>query len=414
MPIAITVIFTFFIFISANSQTQTVKIITIEDAISTALINNIEIQSKQLNIQSLNVLKKSVLELPKANINFQFGQYNSINQDLAIQISQSFPFPTYFSAKSNLIKAELQGVQLQKEATEKEIKAQVQYWFYQMHYLQIVKKQMQSMDSLFKDFVNASALRYKTGEANILEKTTAETKYGQFSLLLKQKETDYSIAYNSLKTLMNTSEEFTITENKELQILVLNNSIDTNLVANNPMLKELYQQAIIAEQNKKLETASTLPDFNVGYFNQSLIGVQNINGTDINFDGSKRFQGFNVGLSIPITFFSNSSKIKSLSFKQQALQKEADNVKLLLQNELLNAFLMYNQQLLQYNYYKSFALPNAQLIINTSKLSFKSGDIGYIEYLQALQTASDIRLNYLETVNQINQTIININYLISK
>ena len=81
-----------------------------------------------------------------------------------------------------------------------------------------------------------------------------------------------------------------------------------------------------------------LPDFNVGYFNQSLIGFQNINGTEVNFDGSKRFQGFNVGISIPITFFSNASRIKSLDYKQQALQKEADNGKLILQNQLQNAF----------------------------------------------------------------------------
>ena len=94
---------------------------------------------------------------------------------------------------------------------------------------------------------------------------------------------------------MNTSEDFTIIVNENWQPLVLSSSFDTTLIANNPSLKVLYQQAVIAEQNKKLETASTLPDFNVGYFNQSLIGVQSINGVDVNFDGSKRFQGFNVG-----------------------------------------------------------------------------------------------------------------------
>lgn len=56
----------------------------------------------------------------------------------------------------------------------------------------------------------------------------------------------------------------------------------------------MYQQAVIAEQNKKLESASVLPDFNVGYFNQSLIGTQTVNGADVYFDGSKRFQEFNV------------------------------------------------------------------------------------------------------------------------
>ena len=407
-------VFALLSFNAANAQSPTTKSISVDDAITTALKNNLELQSQQLNVQSSTILKKSVFELPKTNVNFQFGQYNSINQDKAFQVSQSIPFPTYYSAKSSLYKAELQGSQLQQQATVNEIKAQVQYWFYQLQYLQTTKKQLQDLDSLYNDFVNAAALRYKTGETNLLEKTTAETKRGQLSQLLKQNETDFATAYNSLKTLMNTSEDFTITVNENWQPLVLSSSFDTTLIANNPSLKVLYQQSVIAEQNKKLETASTLPDFNVGYFNQSLIGVQNINGADVNFDGSKRFQGFNVGISIPITFFSNTSKIKSLDYKQQALQKEADNGKLILQNQLQNAFQQYNQNLSQYNYYKSTALPNADIIISTAKVGFKSGDIGYIEYLQALQTATDVQLSYLQSVNQINQSIFNINFLINK
>lgn len=79
-----------------------------------------------------------------------------------------------------------------------------------------------------------------------------------------------------------------------------------------------------------------------------------------------------------------------------------------------NAFNQYNQNLSQYNYYKTTALPNVDIIINTATVSFKSGDIGYIEYLQALQTANDVRLSYLQSVNQLNQSIININFLLNK
>jgi cobalt-zinc-cadmium resistance protein CzcA len=246
-----------------------------------------------------------------------------------------------------------------------------------------------------------------------LEKTTAENKRGQLSLLLKQIETDLATAYASLKTLLNTSEDFTISDSGNFQPISLSNSLDNSLVANNPSLKVLYQQAIIAEQNKKVETASTFPDFNIGYFNQSLIGTQTINGADVYFDGNKRFQGLNVGISIPLTFLSNAQKVKSLSFKQQALQREAENGKLILQTQLQNAFAQYNQNLSQYNYFKSTALPNADIIISTATLGFKSGDIGYVEYLQALQTAFDVQLNYLQAVNQLNQSIININFLIN-
>ena len=407
-------VFALLSFNAANAQSPTTKSISVDDAITTALKNNLELQSQQLNVQSSTILKKSVFELPKTNVNFQFGQYNSINQDKAFQVSQSIPFPTYYSAKSSLYKAELQGSQLQQQATASEIKAQVQYWFYQMQYLQTSKKHLQSLDSLYYDFVSAAALRYETGETNLLEKTTAETKRGQLSLLLKQNETDFITAYHSLKTLMNTSEDFVLSNSEKFQPIAISNVLDTTLIANNPSLKLLYQQAVIANQNKKIETASTLPDFNVGYFNQSLIGVQSINGADVNFDGSKRFQGFNIGISIPITFFSNASKIKSLEYKQQALQRDADNGKLILQTKLQNAFQQYNQNLLQYNYYNSTALPNAEIIISTAKIGFKSGDIGYIEYLQALQTAIDVQLNYLQSINQINQSIVIINFLINK
>jgi cobalt-zinc-cadmium resistance protein CzcA len=416
IKISVAVLFAFvlFSFNIVNAQIQTVNVISVDDAINTALKNNLEIQSQQLSVQSSRILKKSVFELPKTNVNFQFGQYNSINQDKAFQINQSIPFPTYYTSKSGLFKAESESSELQQQATASEIKAQVQYWFYQMQYLQTTKKHLQSLDSLYYDFVSAAALRYETGETNLLEKTTAETKRGQLSLLLKQNETDFITAYHSLKTLMNTSEDFVLSNSEKFQPIAISNVLDTTLIANNPSLKLLYQQAVIANQNKKIETASTLPDFNVGYFNQSLIGVQSINGADVNFDGSKRFQGFNIGISIPITFFSNASKIKSLEYKQQALQRDADNGKLILQTKLQNAFQQYNQNLLQYNYYNSTALPNAEIIISTAKIGFKSGDIGYIEYLQALQTAIDVQLNYLQSINQINQSIVIINFLINK
>ncbi|MBK7800074.1 MAG: CusA/CzcA family heavy metal efflux RND transporter [Saprospiraceae bacterium] len=405
----------FGLFFSQNANAQTTpKQLSIEDALSVAMKNNLELQSRQLNVQSSRIMKKSVFELPKTNVNFQFGQYNSINQDKAFQITQNIPFPTYYTAKARLYNAELEGSQLQMQMSENEIKAQVKYWFYQLLYLQNAKKQLKSLDSLYVDFVNAADLRYKTGETNLLEKATAETKRGQLSLIIKQNETEAAMAYASLKALLNTSEDFTIRAIEYFQPLTINNSFDISLIANNPSLLVLYQQALIAEQNRKVEISSTLPDLNVGYFNQSLIGTQTVNGTEVYYDGSKRFQGFNLGVSIPLTFFSNSAKIKSLDYKHAALQMEADNGKLQLQTKLQNAFEQYNQNLSQYNYYKSSALPNAEIIINTAKIAYNSGAVGYIEYLQALQTVADVQLNYLQAINQLNQSIININFLINK
>lgn len=103
-----------------------------------------------------------------------------------------------------------------------------------------------------------------------------------------------------------------------------------------------------------------------------------------------------------------------MNYKQQALQKEADNEKLSLQNQLKNAFQQYNQNLLQYNHYNSTALRNAETIIKTAELGFKNGEINCMDYIQALQTATGIHLGYLQSINQLNQSIINIYFIVNQ
>ncbi len=404
-----------FSFVAGNAHAQTAsKPITVEEAVALALQNNLGLQAEQLNVQSSTAMKRSAFELPKTSFNFQYGQYNSVKNDKAFQISQSIPFPTYYTAKSGMYKAALESSELQKQVTTNQLKAEVRSNYFQLQYLLYSQKHLIRLDSLLNDFVKAADLRYRSGETNLLGKTTAETKRGQVLLLLQQNRTEYGIAYAWLKTLMNISEDFTVVDNGTFKPMQLGAALDTSLIRDNPALKMLYQDALVAAQSKKLEVAATLPEFNIGYFNQSLIGTQNINGQDVSVDGSKRFQGVNIGIGLPLTFFTNTAKINALKFQEQSLQKEAENGAFVLRTQLNNAIQQYTQHLSQYNYYETVALPNVEIIINTATVGFKSGDIEYIEYLQALQTAIDVHLGHLQAVNQLNQSVIYINSLIGK
>ncbi len=68
----------------------------------------------------------------------------------------------------------------------------------------------------------------------------------------------------------------------------------------------------------------------------------------------------------------------------------------------------------QYEYYVNQAIPNAEKIVKAAQLGYKTGEISYVEYLFALQTATDIQLKYLESIQQVNQTIVNINSIINQ
>lgn len=393
---------------------QSPKAITVDEAVSLALKNNLAIQAQQLNVQSAQALKKSVFELPKTGVTVQYGQYNSINQDLGFQLSQTIPFPGVYTAQAGLYKAQLQGSQFKKQATVNEVTAQVKSLYYQHIYLLQNKQVLLQLDSAYSNFANAAALRYSTGETNLLEKTAAEAKQGLLKIQLRQNEADIAETYNLLKAMLNTPEDFTIPTATAYEPLAFSGVPDTAKLNSNPSLQLLYQNVTVAQQNKKVETAQALPDFSIGYFNQSLTGVQSISNQDVYFDRSKRFQGLTAGIAVPLTFMSNASKVKSLELQKQVMQKEADNGKLFLQVQLQNAVTQFNQLTAQYNFYKNSNLNNATVIINTANLNYRSGNIAYMEYLQALQTASDIQLGYLQTINQLNQSVITINLIINQ
>ena len=66
------------------------------------------------------------------------------------------------------------------------------------------------------------------------------------------------------------------------------------------------------------------------------------------------------------------------------------------------------------NYYENFSLKQADLIIIQAELGRKSGDIGYIEYVQLMKQAIDIKNAYLETMNNYNQSVIAIEGILEK
>lgn len=396
-----------------SAQNSQVLQVDLAKATEMAMKNNLGIQSQQLNVQSGQQLKKSAFELPKTEVGLQLGQYNTINQDNNFNLKQIIPFPTVFSARSGLYNSMIQSDQLSLQATQNEIVWRVQNTYGTILYLQDVKKQLVKLDSLYADFAKAAALKYKTGESNLLEKTTAETKRAQLQQLMVQNTSQLTVAYTELKMLTGYSGEITIMDNV-IQPIQVNATLDTSLISNNPALKNLYQQATIAEKNKKLELAQTLPDFSVGYFSQTLIGYQTIDNSDVYFGSGKRFTGITLGVGIPLTFFSNSAKIRSIELQKQSLQRNADYGKQQLQAQFKQALEEYQKNLSLVNYYQQQATPNAELIGSTAKKAYQSGEIGYMEYLQSLQTVSEISLGYLKSISDLNQSAITINYLQGK
>ena len=139
-----------------------------------------------------------------------------------------------------------------------------------------------------------------------------------------------------------------------------------------------------------------------------------MDGVDKYFGAGSRFNIVNIGVAIPLTFGATKARVKSLDYQKQSLQTQAQYQSNLLNTQLQNALAQYQQNVQQYNYYQTQALPNANEIVKAAQLGYKTGDISYVEYLFALQTATDIELKNLQAIQQINQTVVSINSIINQ
>jgi len=151
----------------------------------------------------------------------------------------------------------------------------------------------------------------------------------------------------------------------------------------------------------------------LGYFNQSLIGLsQNINGVPTTYGASDRFTGFQIGLSIPLFGVkSQLSTVKAIEMKKQETEAHLEAISMELNGQLQELLFQYQKYLTSLDYYQQNALPQADLILAQAQKGFESGSIGYIEYVQGISQAISIKFTYLETLNNYNQTIIQLEFV---
>lgn len=384
---------------------------TLDEWINKGLKNNNAILASDADIKSSEYLQKTSSEIGKTNVSLTYGQYNSFaKKDNNIGISQSIPFPTLFGAKSKLATSITESKMLKKKYTEAEVVFNIKQIYYEWLFLNQRKDMMQKKDSIYKVLSKASALRYSTGESNLLEKSVAETRSMEIENLLMQIENDKKTLSSQLKALVNVS--IATFDNKELSEANLSLQIDSSLSAKNPMVLYMKQQIAIADNQKRVEKNGLLPDITVGYFNQTLYGVPygNDNTAPLANYGN-RFQGFSAGISIPLWFAPQSAKIKSAELSKQnaeLLYKQAQSNAMA---EIETAYSQYLKSQKSLQYYKTSGLPSADLINKQSSLAFQKGEISYSQHVINLQQTEEIKRNYLQTLLEYNQSVIALEFL---
>lgn len=399
--VAMFVVFSVFSFQEINAQTP----ITLQQAIDTALANNLSVKTERLRNEYHQKLIKSGTAIPVTDVFGEYGQINGIYNDTRFGISQTINFPTVYKRQKELLTEEWKSSLLNTDVQEAQLKKQVSQVFCTLVYLHHKRELLQKTDTLFAEFLNKATLRFKAGESNVLEKTTAENQRGQMALQLLQLEKDWEIVQLQFQLLLNTEKDFVPMEDADLGIPFLEN--DSSLLTSHPEIQFLKQQQQIANAVTKSEQSKLLPDLSFGY---NLMGMRGMGPDDKLYNSTPQFHSIQIGLGIPVFTGSQKAKINAAKINENIAANEYEWKLKNFENAYHSAFMEYQKFEEMVRYFESTALKNAATITETAEKQFLNGDINYLEWVLSINQAIGIQSDYIEAVKNLNNALAELNF----
>lgn len=382
--------------VSSSAQQK----ITLQQALTIANENSLVLKNSALQTQYQQKLKESYLDIPQTAVSGEFGRINSLSNDYKVGINQEISFPTVYSRKKDFLNQQWKEASINEKITTANLEKDVAEVFYRLLILTEKQHLLERVDSLFVDFLEKTSNRLKYGEANVMEKASADLQRSQIKIQLKELKTVYNISLLKFQLLLNSNESYQpngeiISEINREQLLV-----DNNL--DHPELQLLKQQIVSNQVAVKLEKAKFLPNLNIGYYTQTM--------QDINNKGM--FNSVQLGVGIPVFTKAQKAVVNASKQKVELAENEYAYQALLFKNKLQESLANYYTQKEIVNDYKEKQLPNAELIFKTAKAQFAAGEIDYLQWIMLNNQAISIKSNYLEALNQYNQSVAQLNYIL--
>lgn len=375
--------------------------ITLDQAVDMAIENNLSVKSSKLLASYAEKLISTSGNVPQTDVRMEFGQINSAATDQKYSISQSFNFPTVYSRQKKVFKEEWNSAIIAIDLNKLEIKKTVTDMFYHIVVLREKERVLKESDQMYSIFLEKATLRFEKGASNILEKAAAEVQRENIAMQLKILINEIVLIKIQLQLMLNTDISYEPFANK---IVIEPNFIDSSSdLTNHPSLRESVQELEIAKATMKLQQSRLLPNLSIGYFNQSFNDINN-----------HRFNAFEIGVSIPLFFGGQKNQIKAEKQKILFAENELEYKKTQWKSNyeaMLEEFKIQSEIVKRY---EQNQLPSAKLIFKTANEQFTKGEIDYLDWVMLSNQVIQIQSDYYNSVLLLNQSILNIQYLISK
>jgi cobalt-zinc-cadmium resistance protein CzcA len=346
-------------------------------------------------------LSKSSFDPAKLAFRGELGNVNSSLNDSKYAVEQVFDLPKVYQAQKNLNLSISQTYRYQATLDEKMIQHGVEQLYIQLQF-QVAKGILLSQfDSIYAKQLAAVDARFKAGQDNGLEQLNMQNWVSMHKQLMIQHHNEQLGLQKQFVILLQDPSLLIPAESLKFEPKLLDTIID----AGHPMnlfWKQKLQSAI-AETN--VAKSKILPQVAVGYTNQSF----RMNPNDQN-----RYNSVNLGLNVPLFKAGLKQKVKASQANETVMIHEKEKAILDLNMQIQKAWSNYQETMDLYQHLQKGLIPNATKMANMANLSFKEGQISYIEWSNAMSQVQQIQMQALESLEIFNLNQSTLYYLLSK
>jgi cobalt-zinc-cadmium resistance protein CzcA len=381
---------------SAGSFAQS-KELTIDAAVSIALQNNKEVKAYALKVEEQKALIASAVALDRTTLTFGIDQNNIAENGYPLKvwgITQNFSFPTLYRAELRAKQAEHELAQIELEIQRESLIKQVSMKYIELQAANEKLRILGKIDSLFLGILRGAMARSSKGDISNLELLSIKARQQQVKQQLNEVSYTLENTTTSLKTLLGYDSSFVVSPG-----VVIIDLLDRS-IGSTPSFQWLKSRESISNAILAIERSKRLPDLSVNYFL----------GTNF-YENAKYYHGFEAGISIPLFNNAQKSKIKASLIAFDATRYFSEHQAELLgnkQKELLNARKKLKELI---DYYNDTGSELHDEIIRAARLSFEKGEIDFFKFASGVETALQIKLDYLDNLVNYNNVTLELNYL---
>lgn len=381
-----TILLPLFLLIPPCVTAQQSQTVSLEQAIEIAKQNHPRLKMATNAIQQVKATRGEIVEATPTTFNYSWGQLNGENKnDKEVAFEQSLGSLLTPFYKNALVNRQIKTNTYYRQMVEKEVIAEVKRAWAYYQYATNLSSMYRDQDQLAEKLRHIGELRYQQGEITLLEKNMMTTLAADLHNRMFQAQEEEKMALTRFRWSC-YSDTPIVPADSTLSLLYTSLSTGTLSEAHTQYFKS---QADEAKAMLNIERSRFFPEISMGYTRQNILPLKNLNA-------------WMVGVSFPVYFVPQKSKVRQARLAVTSAQLQAESNLRELNNKVteLEANLRkYNESL---RFYTSSALKEAEELIKATNLQLQHSETGVAEYIQSITTARDIRRGYIETVYQYN------------